>query len=185
MKSQARSSKLAAEIYSVIVPSELGFSAIIYSGNTLLGLLLPERKRSQCLGRILERFPDCKISEETSGWVQELRHQLESYLSGHSVQLATPAINWQFCTPFQIKVYKQTQKIPVGHVLTYKDIAVRIGCPEGSRAVGGALSKNPFGLIVPCHRVVASNGKPGGFTADGGISTKAKLLAFEGYKLKL
>ena len=80
-------------------------------------------------------------------------------------------------TPFAKKVYKVVSGIPLGEVRTYKWVAKKIGHPRAYRAVGNALNKNPWPIIVPCHRVVASSGKLGGFSQ--GIYKKKKLLDLE------
>lgn len=80
-------------------------------------------------------------------------------------------------TPFEIKVFKAVMAIPLGKVRTYAWVARKIGKPKAARAVGQALHKNPFPLLIPCHRVVQSNGKVGGFA--WGVRRKAKLLNLE------
>ena len=81
--------------------------------------------------------------------------------------------------PFHRRVYAAARKIPPAATLTYGELAARIGAPGAARAVGQALGRNPFALIVPCHRVVAAGGKAGGFSASGGVTTKLRLLALE------
>jgi len=80
-------------------------------------------------------------------------------------------------TPFTRRVYRAVLSIPLGEVRTYKWIAARAGSPKAARAVGQALKRNPYPLIIPCHRVVASGGKIGGYS--GGIKTKRMLLDLE------
>ena len=82
-------------------------------------------------------------------------------------------------TEFQIKVWKAISKIPYGETRTYKDLAVAIGRPNSSRAVANACGKNPYPPTIPCHRVVRSDGKLGGYSGRGGIKTKKKLLKQE------
>ncbi len=82
-------------------------------------------------------------------------------------------------TPFQQAVWKACIEIPAGQTRSYKWIAERIGRPGAARAVGGALGKNPFAPDVPCHRVIRSDGSPGGFSAPGGVRAKLKLLERE------
>lgn len=81
---------------------------------------------------------------------------------------------------FQRRVLAETQRIPFGRTLTYGGVAECIGQPAASRAVGGALTHNPLALVIPCHRVVASDGSLHGFSSPGGIATKALLLKHEG-----
>lgn len=86
-------------------------------------------------------------------------------------------------THFQISVWKELLKIPAGQTKTYKDIAIAIGKPNSSRAVANACAQNPYAPEVPCHRVIRSDGSLGGYSADGGIKRKQKLLDIES-KLK-
>jgi len=83
-------------------------------------------------------------------------------------------------TPFQRAVWLACMSIPAGRTRSYKWVAERIGRPKAFRAVGSALGKNPFAPVVPCHRVVSSDGTLGGFSAPGGIAAKLKLLRKEG-----
>ena len=82
-------------------------------------------------------------------------------------------------THFQISVWKELLKIPAGQTKTYKEIAVAIGKPNSSRAVANACAQNPYAPEVPCHRVIRSDGSSGGYSADGGIKRKQKLLDIE------
>lgn len=83
------------------------------------------------------------------------------------------------CTPFQRKVYETILKIPMGEVRTYAQVARMIGQPKAARAVGQALKRNPWAPAIPCHRVVASDGSLGGYTAPGGLARKRRLLSAE------
>ncbi len=86
-------------------------------------------------------------------------------------------------TEFQIKVWKELSKIPKGEVRTYKQIAKSIGKPRSSRAVANACAKNPYPIVIPCHRVIRSNGTVGGYSGQGGIKLKKELLKKEGVRL--
>ena len=83
-------------------------------------------------------------------------------------------------TDYQIKVWNKISKIPKGKVKTYKELARSIRKPKASRAVANACGKNPFPIKIPCHRVIRSDGKLGGYSGKGGIKTKRKLLRSEG-----
>jgi len=85
-------------------------------------------------------------------------------------------------TPFQRKVWLACAQIPSGKTMTYGELARKIGHPKAARAVGSALAKNPFAPTVPCHRVLAADGKPGGYSGKGGIKAKLEMLRLE--KLK-
>ncbi len=89
--------------------------------------------------------------------------------------------NWhEQCTPFQRKVYDALLKIPKGQVRTYAEVARMIGRPNAARAVGQALKRNRWAPRIPCHRVVASDGTLGGYSAPGGLAAKRRLLRREG-----
>ena len=83
-------------------------------------------------------------------------------------------------TKFQISVWKEIKKIPKGQTKTYKDIALALKKPKSSRAVANACGKNPLLIEIPCHRVIRSDGKLGGYSGKGGMSQKRKLLKEEG-----
>src|SRR5262249_61450420 len=80
---------------------------------------------------------------------------------------------------FRRRVYEAARTIPPGQTLSYGEVAACAGSPGAARAVGQALGKNPFAIVVPCHRVLAAGGRVGGFSAQGGIATKLRLLALQ------
>ena len=83
-------------------------------------------------------------------------------------------------TEFQKKVWEALKTIPQGSVITYKELAIMIGKPKAIRAVANAVGKNPYAPQVPCHRVIRSDGKIGGYSGVGGVQTKLALLKKEG-----
>jgi methylated-DNA-[protein]-cysteine S-methyltransferase len=105
--------------------------------------------------------------------------QVRNYLDGHRSSFNLPT-DISIMTEFQQQVLQATQKIPRGRIATYMDIARKIGKPKAARAVGQALGRNPIPIIIPCHRVIASDGSLGGYSGGGGLETKAKLLQLEG-----
>jgi methylated-DNA-[protein]-cysteine S-methyltransferase len=102
--------------------------------------------------------------------------QLDAYFAGERRQFDVP-IDFGLTTPFQRRVLEATRAVPPGEVVSYADIGRRIGQPRASRAIGQALGRNPVPIVVPCHRVIASDGSLGGYT--GGLPIKRKLLALE------
>lgn len=115
--------------------------------------------------------------EGTSRLLKKAMEELEAYFQGRkkkfSISLSIET------TPFRKKVYEELAKIPYGEVLTYTQLAERVGNPKASRAVGTAMAKNELMIFLPCHRVVAKKGL-GGF--GGGLALKEKLLEMEGGK---
>ena len=83
-------------------------------------------------------------------------------------------------TEFQLKVWNALKKIPKGDVWTYTQLAQFIGHPNSQRAVANACGANPYPIIIPCHRVIRSDGSIGGYSGEGGVETKMRLLSEEG-----
>jgi len=110
-----------------------------------------------------------------------IKSDIKRYFSGKPVSFKKYALDLKG-TNFQKKVWYALSTIPYGKVLTYKQVSERIGMPEAARAVGGACGANDLPIIIPCHRVIASNGGLGGFS--GGLKIKKHLLKLEGIKLK-
>src|SRR5207245_8475160 len=94
--------------------------------------------------------------------------------------LSVIVLDMERVSPFHRRVYEAARAIPAGATLSYGDVATRLGAPGAARAVGQALGRNPFAIVVPCHRVLAAGGKVGGFSANGGITAKLRLLSIEG-----
>lgn len=107
--------------------------------------------------------------------------QIKEYAHGTRAAFDLP-LDMAFGTPFQQQVWRALQSIPFGTAISYAELAERVNNPKGYRAVAQANSKNPFSIIVPCHRVIASDGKLGGYT--GGLDKKAYLLALEAITYK-
>ncbi len=122
-------------------------------------------------------------AESTSNETLDLcKQQILDYLAGARREFELP-LDWSSITGFQSDVLHLTNEIPYGEVLTYGGIARTLGKPAASRAVGGALSRNPIPILIPCHRVVAASGALTGYSAADGITTKATLLKLEGHRI--
>lgn len=114
-----------------------------------------------------------------------LPNRANMHLEGQPQDFRDVPVDLSGVGPFVQRVCELTREIPAGQTVTYADIAKAMGRPSLARAVGRALGRNPVPLIIPCHRVMAAHGKPGGFSAFGGRATKAKLLALEGATVNL
>ncbi len=104
-------------------------------------------------------------------------HQLSQYFDGKRKRFHVP-LDFSGATKFQRRIYERLTDIPFGHVVSYGDIADEIGVAGAARAVGQAVGANPLPIVVPCHRIVRSDGKLGGYS--GGLRSKVALLAIEG-----
>src|SRR4051794_35651178 len=113
---------------------------------------------------------------EAPSRLDDARRQLDDYFAGRLTSFSLP-IDWSLVGDFGRRVLGRTAEIPYGSVSTYGEVAHAIGSPRGARATGNALGSNPMPIVVPCHRVVASGGKMGGYT--GGVERKQLLLTLE------
>ena len=135
---------------------------------------LPGKSRKAFEAKINKHFSDFRILP--GGPVnKQAQKQITAYLDG-KLKKFTLKLDIQG-TPYQKKVLKQVSRIPYGKTVTYGQIASQTGCSGASRAVGNANARNCLPLVIPCHRVVATNG-PGGY--DGGVKMKLRLLKMEG-----
>ncbi len=126
------------------------------------------------------RSPEPEWQEESKP-LRETIHQLKAYFAGELQDFTLP-LDPQG-TAFQLAVWKSLTEIPYGDTISYGELARRIGNPNASRAVGLANGSNPIPIVIPCHRVIGSNGKLTGY--GGGLPTKEKLLALERKQLTL
>ena len=144
-----------------------------------LPILVAVQARERVEKTLLIENPEgfaCEISGTASKTLAKKIFQFfELYLSGEEGPL--PPLEWRGITPFTRDVLHALTTIPCGQTRTYAEMARAVGSPRGARAIGGACGRNPFPLLLPCHRVVAAGGI-GGFSA--GLEFKKKLLGFEG-----
>ncbi len=166
-----------------IFPTAVGDCAVAWNGVGLLGVWLPERSAERLRARIAQRHPG--ISEATtSGATAEAVAAITALLGGERLDLSAVGIDDSALDPFDRRVYAAARQIPPGRVLTYGGLAVTIDLgPVDARAIGQSLGRNPFPIVVPCHRIVGAHGGLGGFSAPGGAATKRLLLTIEDARL--
>lgn len=160
----------------------IGPCGIAWGDSGVTGFQLPERDADATRRRMTVRFPESAHVVPPPD-VQHGIDAIVALMRGECVDLAFIPLDMDGVPEFDRRVYDVARTIPAGATLTYGEVARRLGDPGAARAVGQALGRNPFAVIVPCHRVTAARGKTGGFSASGGAVTKLTLLAIEGAQL--
>lgn len=149
--------------------SPIGKLTVYFTEDSVIALTFQEEDNL----KYIERYYGTPIEVDKEDYDYHI--DINKYLNGELKEFAIPfSIKG---TEFQEKVWKELLNIPYGETRTYKELAERVGCPKGPRAVGGALNKNPIAIIVPWHRVIGTNGKLVGFA--GGLDLKSRLLVIE------
>ena len=159
--------------------SVIGACGIVWHERGVVAVQLPMSDEAKTRTRIHQRYgaipeapPPAAVRAAIDGMIE--------LLQGKPNDLADVVLDLDGVPEFHRGVYEIARTIPPGKTMTYGDIAKRLGGVELSRDVGQALGRNPCPIVVPCHRVLAAGGKPGGFSANGGVATKLKMLAIEG-----
>lgn len=142
----------------------------------LVGTTLPHNPKGSLADHAAKLWPGGKAKRNL---ITGLSRTIRDFFQGRPVSFDFP-LDLSGMTDFQHAVLQATQRIPYGQTATYADLARAAGRPGASRAVGGVMAGNPLPLIVPCHRVVRSDGGLGGFSAPQGVALKERLLELEG-----
>jgi len=150
----------------------IGRCGIAWGERGVVGVRLPEA-----------RFPDAREAPPPPD-VQLAIDGVVALLRGEARDLSDVRLDMEGVPPFDRWVYEVARTIPPGATLSYGELAARLGEPGAARDVGQALGRNPFPIVVPCHRVLAAGGKLGGFSARGGVRTKLRLLSIENAPVK-
>jgi methylated-DNA-[protein]-cysteine S-methyltransferase len=161
-----------------VFETPIGSAGISWNERGVSGIQMPEPDGASIRTRLQRRFPQARESLPPPH-IQRAIDEITALLHGESPDLSDVSLDMERVPPFERQVYELARRIPPGETLTYGQIATRLGDPLLARDVGQALARNPFPIVVPCHRVVAAGGKLGGFSARGGVATKQRLLAIE------
>jgi methylated-DNA-[protein]-cysteine S-methyltransferase len=162
-----------------IFDTAIGACGVVWGSRGINGVQLPMGDEKKTRSRIAQRYGNIPEAQPPA----EVQHAIDAMielLEGKPNDLKEVVLDLDGVPDFNRSVYDIARAIPPGQTMTYGDIAKRIGGVELSRDVGQALGHNPCPIVVPCHRVLAAGGKPGGFSANGGVATKLKMLAIEG-----
>ena len=173
---------MASSFAHVAVPSAFGTVRIVWqeteARSEVIRVLLPN-ERAEVHDVFYLTTPEngslsCSVIAEFAG-------QLLRFLRGDAVGFGLELLALERCSDFQRRVLSAVSSIPRGWISTYGGIAGSLGVPGGARAVGGAISRNPFPIVIPCHRAIRSDGHLGGFR--GGLKMKQALLELEGVEV--
>ncbi|MGE5192307.1 MAG: methylated-DNA--[protein]-cysteine S-methyltransferase [Deltaproteobacteria bacterium] len=164
-----------------IFPTNLGWFGLLGRDSRLVAVMAghasADEVRHACRRRLEEMSDGPNIRE--SDWNPDLRRRLERYCIGERCDFDDIPLDLPPATEFQQRVLRITRRIPYGKTMSYGRLAEKAGYPRAARAVGSVMSSNRHPIVVPCHRVVASGGKTGGYTSPQGVSLKLRLLALE------
>jgi methylated-DNA-[protein]-cysteine S-methyltransferase len=183
MRRLPRPPSIPAPVAHALFSTSLGECGLAWTAHGLAWIQLPERTPAATLARLsagvaARGAPSGEA--EPPPWVADAMERIAAHLAGGLAELGIIPLDMTPVPPFFRRVYEEARAVPRGEVRTYAELAVAAGSPAAMRAVGQAMAKNPWPVVVPCHRIVGSAGKPGGFSAPGGLDTKARLLALEG-----
>lgn len=159
-------------LYYALIETPLGWLTLVGENGALVGISLPKPTKSAAEAGL----PDAAVEDvDRFGELPEL---LRLYFEGQTVSFAGIPVRLDGAGEFEMRVLQETMKIPHGSLTSYKELAALAGSPRAARAVGNAMRRNPIPIVVPCHRVLHSDGRIGGYA--GGLDMKRKLLALEG-----
>lgn len=164
-----------------LFPTAIGFCGIAWGARGITGVQLPEPDEAATRARMASRFPS-SAEVDAPPDAQQAMDAVTALLRGtpaEPVDLRNIVLDLEAVPPFHQRVYAVARAIPPGETITYGELARQLGEPGAARAVGQALGANPFAPVVPCHRILAADGRSGGFSASGGVSTKLRLLEIE------
>jgi len=160
----------------------IGMCGLAWSDGGVISVQLPEHTENATRERLAKRSAGAHEMPPPPE-VQRAIDAIVSLLDGEPTDLSFIPLDMDGVPDFHRRVYEVARTIRPGSTVSYGEIATRLGDPGSARAVGQALGRNPFVLVVPCHRILAARGRTGGFSAHGGTATKLTLLAIEGAQL--
>jgi methylated-DNA-[protein]-cysteine S-methyltransferase len=169
---------MSATIGYASFATAVGECALAWSDAGLTGVWLPQARPGDLRRKLARRFAGARETQPPIA-VGAAIDAITCLLRGARLELGDVTLDLAAIDAFRRRVYAVARTIPPGRVLSYGEVALRVGGDATARAVGQALGANPFPIVVPCHRVVAAAGALGGFSAPGGVAVKRRLLAIE------
>jgi methylated-DNA-[protein]-cysteine S-methyltransferase len=160
--------------------TDWGWAGIVVTKKGVCCLELPAKNKDLVKNRLLQRCPSAVPGPKPpAGLARRAVEEVQAYFRGKRMELDIP-VDLSGLTSFQKRVYRELLKVKYGQKRSYAWLAKTIGEPSAARAVAGALARNPIPLIIPCHRIIRSNGTIGGFSGPGGLNMKKRMLKLEG-----
>ncbi|MCG3180546.1 MAG: Methylated-DNA--protein-cysteine methyltransferase [Phycisphaerae bacterium] len=169
---------MSSHTHYALVPTSRGVAAILFTDAGVTHFVWPASSSARAADRARALEPSAKPADP-SRLPSRLAARVADYFAGREADFSRVPLDLADCPPFQARVLKALAKVGYGRTVTYGQLARRVGRPGGARAVGQAMARNPIPVIVPCHRVLRSDGGLGGFSADEGVALKDRLLAME------
>ena len=167
-----------ADIGFCLFETAIGPCGIAWGERGVVLVQLPEADAEKTRARVLRRRSEAREVPPPEPVTKAIA-DITALLRGEPVDLTDVTLDMDGLPDFNRRLYEAARTIPAGRTLTYGELAVLLGEPGDARVVGEAMGRNPFAIVVPCHRVVAAGGKLGGFSASGGANTKQRMLAIE------
>ena len=168
---------------SYVLKTKWGYVGIAWDVLGIRQITLPDPTHEACQKRLSANRLH-KVLKKLPQPIQNLCKNVELYFAGNKVTFSSKTkFNWQTLTASQIKVLSKAFDIPFGKTVSYSELASLSGFPGGARFVGNTLAKNPFPLLIPCHRIIAKNKALGGFSAPQGKEMKREMLILESCNL--
>ena len=162
-----------------VFPSDLGWFGIVGSDRSVTALTFGHRRPKEVHARLQARDVIAP-HDSPRDWWPELQRRLQDYAGGAPDDFADVEVDAGSLTRFQAKVLASLRSVGYSETITYGELADRAGSPRAARAVGRVMATNSIPIIIPCHRVVASGGRIGGYSAPSGLTMKQRLLSLEG-----
>ncbi len=160
----------------VIFETKWGYFGLAGTQAALRRTCLPGPKPAGVRARLLESLPGAELDED---FFKTLQEQIAGYFEGAYVDFSDVPLDLESFSPFSRRVLAACKDVKIGQTATYSELAEKAGSPGAGRAAGSVMASNPLPLIIPCHRIIRTDGQMGGFTAPGGIPLKKKMLELE------
>jgi methylated-DNA-[protein]-cysteine S-methyltransferase len=161
-----------------LFPTAIGVCGLAWSERGITRVVFPERTEAATRARLTRRDPDLTEVPPPPA-IDHTITAITALLESGRADLTDVALDMEGIDADERVIMEAARGIPAGATLTYGELAAKVGQPNGARAVGQAMARNPFPIVVPCHRVLAAGGGFGGFSAPGGLESKARLLTIE------